>query len=317
MKRSMVGLVVALVALTIGIARVAEAQQMRWHGDYFPNVALQDQDGRTVRFYDDLIRNKVVAINFVYTTCTDICPLDTAQLRRVQEILGDRVGRDIFMYSISINPERDTPQALRRFMRTYDVGPGWTFLTGSQADVTLLQRRLGITPVDPNDLRSHNTSVIIGNENTGQWLRRSAYENPQNLAELLGVAMQNYAPTVTRRSQSYAVAGQVVDTSRGSYLFRTRCITCHTMGEGDRLGPDLAGVASARPEPWLSRWIREPDRMIAERDPTALALLGRYRNLPMPNLGMSEIETTALIDFMRGEDQRRAAAAHTTSRPAH
>lgn len=317
MKRSMVGLVVALIALTIGIARVAEAQQMRWHGDYFPNVALQDQDGRTVRFYDDLIRHKVVAINFVYTSCTDICPLDTAQLRRVQEILGDRVGRDIFMYSISINPERDTPQALRRFMRTYDIAPGWTFLTGSQADVTLLQRRLGITPADPNDLRSHNTSVIIGNENTGQWLRRSAYENPQNLAELLGVAMQNYAPTVSRRSQSYAVAGEVVDTSRGSYLFRTRCITCHTMGEGDRLGPDLAGVASARPEAWLSRWIREPDRMIAERDPTALTLLGRYRNLPMPNLGMSEIETTALIAFMRGEDQRRATAAHAPPRSAH
>jgi len=315
MKR---GIALAIAALFLAAAPIADAQQARppaqqtqWHGDYFPNIVLTDQDGRRVRFYDDMIRGKVVAINFIYTTCTDLCPLDTAQLRRVQHMLGERLGRDIFMYSISINS--DTPEALRRFMRTYDVGPNWRFLTGSQADVTRLQNLLGLRVADPNDLRSHNPSIVIGNERTAQWIRRSSYEAPQNLVELLTVAMQNHAPNVSRASQSYSAAGEVTDNSRGAYLFRTRCQSCHSIGEGDRLGPDLAGVAASRPGPWLSRWIREPNLMIAERDPLALAMLARYRNLPMPNLSLGEVEADALIEYMRNQDARRAAG----TRPGH
>lgn len=310
------GVALAMAALLIGLAPGASSQpaaaaaqtQTRWHGDYFPNIVLQDQDGRNVRFYDDVIRNKVVAINFVYTTCTDICPLDTAQLRRVQQLLGPRLGRDVFMYSISING--DPPEALRRFMRTYDVGPGWRFLTASREDVTRLQRLLGLRVDDPTDLRGHNTSIVLGNERTAQWIRRSAYENPQNLAELLTVFLHNSSPTTSRRSQSYAAAGEVTDNTRGAYLFRTRCQSCHTMGQGDLLGPDLRGAVAARPAPWLARWIREPDRMIAERDPTVLALMARYRNLPMPNLGLGEAEVADIIEYMRLQDARRAPATH-------
>lgn len=310
MKR---GLALALAAFLFALGPSVHAQQIpasrsrpQYHGDYFPNIILHDQDGRSVRFYDDMIRGKVVAINFVYTTCTTLCPLDTAQLRRLQQLLGDRLGRDIFMYSVSING--DSPEALRRYMRTYDVGPNWRFLTGSREDVTRLQRLLGLRIDDPNDLRNHNASIVLGNERTAQWIRRAAYENPQNLAELLTVFLQNSAPNTSRHSQSYAAATEVTDNSRGAYLFRTRCMSCHTMGEGDRLGPDLAGVAASRPAPWLSRWIREPDRMIAERDPVATAMLARYRNLPMPNLGLSEAEVADLIEHMRTQDQRRAAA---------
>ena len=77
----------------IALSSSAMAQQTHWHGDYFPNVVLRDQNGRQLHFYDDVIRGKVVSINFIYTNCRDICPLDTAQLRRVQQLLGDRVGR--------------------------------------------------------------------------------------------------------------------------------------------------------------------------------------------------------------------------------
>ncbi len=313
MKR---GLALALAAFFLALGPSVQAQQTpasqsrpQYHGDYFPNIVLHDQDGRAVRFYDDVIRGKVVAINFVYTTCTTLCPLDTAQLRRLQQLLGDRLGRDIFMYSVSING--DSPEALRRYMRTYDVGPNWRFLTGSREDVTRLQRLLGLRIDDPNDLRNHNASIVLGNERTAQWIRRAAYENPQNLAELLTVFLQNSAPNTSRRSQSYAAAGEVTDNSRGAYLFRTRCQSCHTIGGGDRLGPDLAGVATARPPAWLARWIREPDIMIAERDPVATAMLPRYRNLPMPNLGLGEAEVAALIEHMRTQDQRRTAG------PAH
>jgi protein SCO1/2 len=292
----------ALIAL---VSATASAQETRWGRDYFPNVVLQDQNGRSLRFYDDIIRGKVVSINFVFTTCTDICPLDTAQLRQVQQILGDRVGRDVHMYTISINPERDRPEDLRRFMRTYDVGPGWTFLTGNRADIDLLQRRLGLRPVSERNLRDHETSIVVGNERTGRWVKRSAYESPRLLADLLGRVLQNYGPPVTNARESYAAAGEVIDRSRGAYLFRTRCVSCHTIGGGDRLGPDLAGVASARPHAWLSRWIREPDVMIAERDPTAVALVARYRNLPMPNLGLNEAEADQIIEYLRREDAAR------------
>ena len=293
------------VALTLS-PPAAMSQQTHWRADYFPNVALTDQNGRRLRFYDDIIRGKIVSINFIYTSCTDICPLDTAQLRRVQQMLGDRVGRDIHMYSISVDPANDTPATLRRFMRSYDIGPGWTFLTGSREDVDLLQRRLGISPIEPGArLSEHDTSIVVGNETTGQWIRRSAYENPTLLANLLTSRLQNHAPNAGER-QSYAVAGQVTDTSPGAYLYRTRCRSCHTIGEGDRLGPDLAGVTASRPAAWLERWIREPDVMLAEGDPTATAMLPRYRNLPMPNLGLSHQDVDAVMTYLRAQDAARA-----------
>jgi protein SCO1/2 len=296
----------AIAALTLMPQTAMSQQQTRWRADYFPNVVLTDHNGRQLRFYDDLIRGKIVSINFIFTSCADICPLDTAQLRRVQQILGDRVGRDVHMYSISVDPARDTPASLRRFMRSYDIGPGWTFLTGSREDVDLLQRRLGVRPIDPGrPLTEHDTNIIVGNETTGQWIRRTAYENPQLLAYLLSSRLQNHMPSGESR-QTYAAAGRITDTSNGAYLYRTRCRSCHTLGEGDRLGPDLAGVTQARPHDWLARWIREPDVMLAEGDPTATAMLPRYRNLPMPNLGLSRSEVDAVITYLREQDAARA-----------
>lgn len=304
-------IVAGLLALSVVAAdgQTAIAQSSRWGRDYFPNVVLQDQDGRSLHFYDDIIRGKVVSINFVYTTCVDVCPLDTAQLREVQRILGNHAGRDVHMYTISINPERDTPADLRRFMRTYDVGPGWTFLTGTREDIDLLQRRLGLRPVDERRLREHDTSIIVGNERTGQWIRRSAYESPRLLADLLARTLQNYAPAPVNARESYAAAGEVADTSQGAYLFRTRCRSCHTLGEGDRLGPDLAGVTRTRSQAWLQRWLREPDRMIAENDPTATTLMARYRGVPMPNLGLNESEAGAILEYLGRSDAERSAPA--------
>jgi cytochrome oxidase Cu insertion factor (SCO1/SenC/PrrC family) len=86
-----------------------------WGGDYFPNTLLTDQDGQQMRFFDDMIKGKVVVINFIFTTCSDSCPLETARLRQVQKLLGDRVGKDIFFYSISIDPLSDTPEVLKAY----------------------------------------------------------------------------------------------------------------------------------------------------------------------------------------------------------
>ena len=89
---------------------IAASARSRWGANYFPNVPLLTQDGEKVKFYDDIIKNKVVALNFIYTQCVDSCPVETAKMRQVYKKLGDRVGKDVFMYSISIDPRRDTPR---------------------------------------------------------------------------------------------------------------------------------------------------------------------------------------------------------------
>lgn len=96
---------------------VAEEAATPWGASYFPNIPLLTQDGEKVHFFDDLIRDKVVAINFIFTGCSDSCPVETARLRQVQKILGDRVGKDIFLYSISIDPYNDTPATLKTLCR--------------------------------------------------------------------------------------------------------------------------------------------------------------------------------------------------------
>ena len=133
-----------------------------WGGDYFPNTLLTDQDGQQMRFFDDMIKGKVVVINFIFTTCSDSCPLETARLRQVQKLLGDRVGKDIFFYSISIDPLSDTPEVLKAYAQRFQIGPGWQFLTGEFADITDLRKKLGlfIEGVDNGRSKDHNLSLI-------------------------------------------------------------------------------------------------------------------------------------------------------------
>jgi len=139
-----------------------------WGANYFPNVPLITQDGTTVQLYDDLLKGKAVAINLIYTSCKDECPLETARLVQVQRLLGDRVGKDIFFYSISIDPKRDTPTVLKAYAEKFGVGPGWLFLTGNEDDIKLVAKKLGLSR--PNDAASrdgHRPMLMIGNEPTG------------------------------------------------------------------------------------------------------------------------------------------------------
>jgi len=115
---------------------------------YFPNVLLTTQDGTTVHFYDDLLKGKKVAINLIYTSCKDECPLEAARLIQVQQLLGDRVGRDIFFYSISIDPTQDTPAVLKASAEEFNVGPGWLFRTGEEDDIKLVAKKLGLPRPD-------------------------------------------------------------------------------------------------------------------------------------------------------------------------
>ena len=257
-----------------------------------------------------MIKDKVVAINFIYTKCPDVCPLDTAALRRVQKLLGPRMGRDVHFYSISLDPKNDTPAALKKYMKTFDVGPGWTFLTGRPQDLALIQSKFGIKPVSAGMLTTHDTRYVLGNETMARWLKRTPHDNPHVLAHILtnDLAKPGTIGDVKPR-RAYAEATRIEGVTEGAKLFMSRCSACHTVGGGDsKLGPDLAGVIERRPSAWLHRWIKEPDRMMAEKDPTAMAMMAKYRGLPMPNLKLTNADVAEVIDYLGDETKRRRAS---------
>jgi protein SCO1 len=267
-----------------------------WGADYFPNVSLTTQDGVTVRFYDDLLKGKSVAINLIYTSCTDECPLETARLVQVQRLLGDRIGKDLFLYSISIDPKRDTPEVLKAYAAKFGVGPGWLFLTGKEGDVKLVAKKLGLSR--SNDAASrdgHKAILMIGNEPTGQWMRNSAVDNPRFLATTISNFMgwKNSQPV-----RSYTEATKPSRSDAGAYVFQSRCGACHTVGKGDTVGPDLAAVTTRRERDWLVRYLKHPDQMLADKDPIAVALFEKYQNVPMPNLRLTEGEIAAVLSFL-------------------
>ena len=271
---------------------------------YFPNVPLITHDGEQVYFFEDLIKDRVVAINFIFTSCPDSCSAETAKLKRVYTELGARVGQDIFMYSISIDPEHDTPEVLNAYRKKFRIGPGWTFLTGKQENITLLRRKLGLYIEEIQDgSGDHNISFIVGNARTGKWIKRSPFDNPQSLAHLIGYGLFD-GMVSKKNTRSYSHVPDAPKYSHGEYLYRSRCASCHTIGGGDRLGPDLQGVTRLRDHAWLVRWIKEPDKMLAEGDPIARELFERYNELPMPNLRLSDTDAASLIEFIAAQSRR-------------
>ena len=275
-----------------------------WGKNYFPNVPLTTHNGDTLYFFDDLIKDKVVAINFIYTSCPDTCPLETAKLVRVQNILGPRLGDDIFFYSISIDPDVDTPEVLKEYKERF--GAKWIFLTGKEADVTQLRKKLGLYIEEIQDgSNNHNVSMIIGNQATGQWMRRSPYENPYVLADQLGNWLTGWKRPP--RGADYANAPALRPISQGEMLYRTRCSSCHTINgrePANALGPDLLNVTQRREMDWLVNWLRAPDQMLKDKDPIAMELYERYNRVAMPNMRLSPEDTRDIIAFMEEESAR-------------
>ncbi|MFI3221201.1 MAG: SCO family protein [Methylococcales bacterium] len=280
----------------------AAPQGSAWGGNYFPNVELVTQDGKKVRFYDDLIKDKVFAINFIYTRCTDSCPLETAALRKVQKSLGDSMGKDVFFYTISIDGDRDKPETLKEYAEKFNVGPGWTFLTGRPEDVKLLRQKLGMYRDDgkaEKSLNEHGITILMANEHAGQWIKRSPFEETQALVRVLGTRLQSgHVVTASVAPEPAQAPAQ----SSGETLFRSNCQACHSLGSEDGIGPGLEGVVGKRDLAWLKKWIKEPDQMIAKKDPIAIALYKQYKQIPMPNLRLQDSEVEALIVFLKASE---------------
>lgn len=295
---------VAAIALLF-IAYSAPGTASPWGADYFPNVPLTTQDGEEMLFFDDLIKDKVVAINFIYTHCPDTCPLETAQLVRVQSIMGDRLGKDVFFYSITIDPARDTPEVLKEYKARF--GAKWTFLTGKKEDIIELRKKLGLYIAEIQDgSNNHNVSMIIGNQKTGRWMKRSPFENTHLLADQIGNWLTGWKNKQVRTAD-YESAPELRNIPRGEQIFRTRCVSCHSVTGNElagALGPDLLGVSQRREKQWLFDWLKAPDQMLKKKDPVAMELYKQYNNLAMPNMRLNKEEAIALVEYIDNETQR-------------
>ena len=146
---------------------------------FFSERKLVSQRGEELAFYSDVLRDKVVVINFIFTQCTDSCPTETARLAEVQSLLGTRVGHDVSLISLSVDPQHDTPPVLREYAERFGARDGWLFLTGSKENVDDVLRRLGQLTQTRD---SHTTLFILGNVATAHWIKLDPDTAPAEIA---------------------------------------------------------------------------------------------------------------------------------------
>ena len=192
-------LVTALTVMTVAVSFNAAAQEIpptdphKAHQapqkqeaspaqQYFTDVVLTDQNGQQVRLYSDLLKGRIVVINAFFTSCKDTCPIMAHSLSLLQEWLGDRLGKDVFMISISVDPETDTPARLLEYAGRFKARPGWFFLTGNKENVNQALKKLGQYVEVRED---HLNVMIMGNEPTGLWKKAMGLAKPEDLIKIL------------------------------------------------------------------------------------------------------------------------------------
>ena len=147
---------------------------------YFTDRPLIDQNGTTRRFYSDVLKGRLIVMNTIFTNCKDACPLITEQMTRVRAALGDSFGKDVYFVSISTDPERDSPQAMKKFAQKNKADvPGWIWLTGKKADIEHILKKLGQWSAD---VESHSTQLIAWNFNTDKGRKMMPNVPPESIA---------------------------------------------------------------------------------------------------------------------------------------
>jgi protein SCO1 len=184
----------------------AKRKKKMFDADYFGDIRLLTQDGKRVHFYQDLIENKIVVLNMMYATCDGICPTTTSNLKRVHTLLGDRVGRDIHMYSMTLRPAEDTPAVLKDYTEMH--GANWTFLTGVPVDIEALRYKLGFYDVDAavdSNRAAHTAMLRIGNDAYDRWLMAAALGDPEQIMTTINLVDR----TPGRAARKTSVAASV------------------------------------------------------------------------------------------------------------
>jgi protein SCO1/2 len=179
------------------LASAVKARNLPQDGaEWFTNVEVTTHEGKTLRFYDDVMKGKIILINFFFTDCDNVCPLMTENLARVQELLGSRMNKEVFIVSISLRPEHDTPAVMAAYAKIYGVGPGWQFLTGQKDDIELLRHRLGFVDIDPvadADPDQHIGTVRIANEPMHRWAMVPALVSPPEIVRAVNRVIPQFS----------------------------------------------------------------------------------------------------------------------------
>ncbi len=190
----------ALAAVPAASDKPAEPRRERSAKDYDPNTPLVSHQGQTLRFYDDVIKGRIVLINTMFTSCAGICPPITNNLLAVQKALSPYLGKQVVMVSITVDPQTDTPAVLKAYVERYAIGPGWLFLTGKPAHVDAVLAKLGDT--DPEKTR-HSGMLLIGDESGKSWRKVPAMSAPKDIAsaieKLLARKASSLPPTAETR----------------------------------------------------------------------------------------------------------------------
>ena len=301
--RRAAGLVLAAAIVNLFSAAGAEAR--RWGPGYFPNLPVQNQHGETLNFYDDVIKGKIVVISFIFTRCTDICPLTTSRLAEAAEKLRDELGRTVHFISLSVDPENDTPDKLAGFAAAFHSGPGWQFLTGTYENMRLINDKFGERM---SSLTQHRNEILIGNDATVDWQRNTVFGDIERFVfDVRAMDPKWRAQVRTPPTDPASNLGYQLPTAPGQALFNRMCASCHTLGGAKRVGPDLADIASRRSRDWLLRYMKSPESLRRENDPTALALRGQYPNVRMPELLINELDAKDLLDYIDRVSSRSGA----------
>jgi len=161
---------------------------------YFTDVELINQDGKKVHFYSDILKGKTVVVNAFFTSCTSVCPPMNRNMEKIQEVLGNRVGRDVFLVSMTVDPETDTPARMKEYAQKFHAGPGWIFLTGKKENLDWALYKLGQYVEHKDD---HTTVLIIGNEPTGLWKKAFGMANVAELVKIVESVVNDKGATPT------------------------------------------------------------------------------------------------------------------------
>jgi cytochrome oxidase Cu insertion factor (SCO1/SenC/PrrC family) len=189
-----VAMLVTISVTTVAVASTASADTTAAESkarNYFTNLEVVDQNGQRLNFYDDVLKGKVVAINFIFTNCQGACPLMTKNLTFVRDMMGGEVGKSVHFVSISIDPTRDTPAAMKEFAQTHDADhAGWTWVTGDPDNLAAIVKKLGSYTDDPE---AHTTQMLAANVRTAHWTKIAPNVPPKGIVERLNMLIEEDA----------------------------------------------------------------------------------------------------------------------------
>ena len=194
--------ILALLAISLSLVPCFAAGEQPVSGPTrvsIPDSVVLDQNNRKLHFYSDLIKGKTVAINFIFTTCTTICPPLTANFAKVQKLMRERGVKDVQLISVSVDPETDTPQKLKSYAEMFQAGPGWTFVTGTRAELEPLWRAFSVYTSNKQD---HPATVVIGNDAQHTWNYASGLTSAGKLAAVIESVLDAKPPLESNNARN-------------------------------------------------------------------------------------------------------------------